>query len=157
METAKVAITIFQGLLTPVVAGVAVYIAWQQWKTNKMKLKLDTYDRRQRVYQEVTKILGVVLRDAKVNTDELLRFRSAVVEADFLFDDDIPIYINQIYQHGLAFWRANTDYCDYTKTPPPGYDHARIVEQMDSELKWFTEQPSEAKRKFHKYLNVNPD
>jgi hypothetical protein len=28
-------IQLFQGLLTPVIAGIAVYIAWQQWQTNK--------------------------------------------------------------------------------------------------------------------------
>lgn len=27
-------IQLFQGLLTPVIAGIAVYIAWQQWQAN---------------------------------------------------------------------------------------------------------------------------
>lgn len=34
---------VLQGLLTPVIAGTAAYIAWQQWKTNDRKLALDTY------------------------------------------------------------------------------------------------------------------
>ena len=51
------AIKIFSGLLTPVIAIVAVYIAWQQWQTNRQKLILDRYDRRLRIYEEVRKIL----------------------------------------------------------------------------------------------------
>lgn len=35
---------ISQGLLTPVIAAVTTYIAWQQWRTNQNKLKLDRYE-----------------------------------------------------------------------------------------------------------------
>jgi hypothetical protein len=35
-----------QGSLTLIIAIVAVYIALQQWKTNRQKLTLDLYDRR---------------------------------------------------------------------------------------------------------------
>jgi hypothetical protein len=37
---------ISQGLLTPVIGIIATYIAWQRWRTNKNKLKLDRYERR---------------------------------------------------------------------------------------------------------------
>jgi hypothetical protein len=36
---------ISQGLLTPVIGAIATYIAWQQWRTNQNKLKLDRYER----------------------------------------------------------------------------------------------------------------
>jgi hypothetical protein len=39
-------VQILQGLLTPVVAIVAVYIAWQQWKANERKFKFEQYERR---------------------------------------------------------------------------------------------------------------
>ena len=50
-------IDISKALLTPIIAIVTVYIAYQQWKTNELKLKLEKYDRRLRVYEEVIKIL----------------------------------------------------------------------------------------------------
>ena len=34
---------ISKGLLTPVIAIVATYIAYQQWKTNRQKLNLERY------------------------------------------------------------------------------------------------------------------
>jgi hypothetical protein len=48
-------IRILHALLTPVIAIVAIYIAWQQWQTNVQKLNLARYDRRLRVYEEVKK------------------------------------------------------------------------------------------------------
>jgi len=50
-------ITILQGLLTPLIAIITTYIAWQQWKGNQLKLKMERYERRLRVYQEVVKML----------------------------------------------------------------------------------------------------
>ena len=94
-----------KALLTPLIAIVATYIAWQQWKTNRQKLNLERYDRRLRVYEEVKKILSIIMRDAKASTDDLLKFRTSVSEADFLFGQDIPEYIDEIYKHGLSLWR----------------------------------------------------
>jgi hypothetical protein len=71
-------INISKALLTPLIAIIATYIAWQQWKTNQKKLNLERYDRRLRVYEEVIKILSIILRDANAELDDLLKFRTAV-------------------------------------------------------------------------------
>jgi len=34
-------ITILQGLLTPLIAIITTYIAWQQWKGNQLKLNME--------------------------------------------------------------------------------------------------------------------
>ena len=90
-------IEISKALLTPLIALLATYIAWQQWRTNKQKLKLEKYDRRLSVYQEVKKILSIVHRDAKASPEDLLSFRSSVSEADFLFGSEVVDYIDKIY------------------------------------------------------------
>lgn len=71
-------------MLTPIIAVVATYIAYQQWKTNKQKLILDRYDRRLKVYEEVTQIIRLILRDSKASNEDLIKFRNAVTEVDFL-------------------------------------------------------------------------
>ncbi len=37
-------ISILQALLTPLIAVITTYIAWQQWKGNQLKLKLDNHN-----------------------------------------------------------------------------------------------------------------
>jgi len=146
---------ISKALLTPVIAIVATYIAWQQWKTNQQKLVLDRYDRRLRVYEEVRKILGIILREGKASYEELLRFWGAVSEADFLFGPEITDYISEIYKRGvnLQFWTEQ--YRDYTQEKPDGYDHQKVVDSKHAEFEWFSKQYEPAKHKFRKYLDIS--
>ena len=148
-------IEISKALLTPVIAVVATYIAWQQWKTNRQKLVLDRYDRRLHVYEEVRKILSIILRDARASYDDLLKFRTAVSEADFLFGSEISAYIDEIYRRGVQLESWSLQYCDFTKQPPEDYDHQKVCDGMHSELTWFTKQFEPAKEKFKKYLDVS--
>ena len=94
---------ISKGLIAPLIAIITVYIAFQQWKTNKQKLDLDKYDRRLKIYQEVIKLLKKVSM-TQVNLDELVIFRAAVAEADFLFGPDILDYIEEICSHWKDLW-----------------------------------------------------
>jgi len=144
-----------KALLTPVIAIVATYIAWQQWKTNQLKLHLDRYDRRLKVYEEVRQILSIIVRDAKASYDDLLKFRRAVSEADFLFGPEIPAYIEEIYQRGVKLQYWSGEYRDYTQSKPEGYDHQKVCDGMHAELEWLSAQFEPAHQKFKKYLNVS--
>lgn len=147
-------IDISKAFLTPLIAIVATYIAWQQWKTNHQKLNLERYDRRLRVYEEVRKILSIIARDANVSMDALLYFRTSVSEADFLFGPEIPKYIEKIYKHGLNLGRCCQEYRDFTQDHPEGYDHKKVVDEKHKELNWLLDQFKPAKEKFKKYLDI---
>lgn len=148
-------IEISKALLTPLIAGVAVYIAWQQWQTSRKKLFLDLYDRRLRIYIEVKKILSTIIRDAKIDINELLIFYSSVSEADFLFGPEIPKYINEIYEHAVDLNYWNKEYRDFTQPILEGYDHKKVCDGMHSELMWLNHQLGPAKEKFRKYLTLD--
>jgi hypothetical protein len=151
MDTNQVA-EIFKGFLTPLIAIVAVFIAFQQWKTNQQKLNLDLYDRRMRIYEEVKKILFIIEKDATASKEDLWRFYSSVSDADFLFEAEISKYINEIYKRGFALHIWNEKYRDYTQNVPAGYNHDEVVKGKDTELSWLIEQFEPAKDKFKKYL-----
>lgn len=144
-----------QGLLTPLIAIVALYVAWQQWRSNELKLRMERYERRLRIYQEIIKILSLVFRDANVSQEDLLQFRTMTAEADFLFGVDIPQYIDEIYTHGLKLSTASIKYRDHTKDHTPGYDHQMVVADVDKNLEWLNEQFPVAKQKFSKYLDIS--
>ena len=155
MEYIEQIIRILHALLTPVIGGVAIYIAWQQWQTNRQKLNLERYDRRLRIYEEVTKILIIIQRDTNTSINDLIKFRTSVSEADFLFGQEITKYIGEIYKHGLAFVRWNREYHDSTQAHPEGYDHQKAVSEMQKEGEWLFEQFGSAKEKFKKYLDIS--
>jgi hypothetical protein len=109
---------ILKSLLTPVIAIVATYIAWQQWKTNALKLKLERYDRRVHIYDEVKRLLSLIVGEADIRFDELLKFRAAVAEADFLFGSEIPKYLDENYSHAVELYRLNRKYRDINQEIP---------------------------------------
>ena len=146
---------ISKALLTPLIAIVATYIAWQQWKTNQLKLHLDRYNRRLRIYEEVRQILSIIARDAKASYEDLLKFNRATSEADFLFGADIPSYLHEIYQRGVKLQSWNSQYCHSAQARPEGYDHAKVCEGMHTELVWLTDQFDPALKKFKRYLDVS--
>ncbi len=142
-------------LLTPIIAIIATYIAWQQWKTSYQKLNLDRYDRRLRIYEEVTKILVVIVREADASYEELARFRVSVAEADFLFGPDIAEYVDEIYERGVRLHGWNEQYRDGAQIKPAGYDHQKVVDEMHKELNWLLKQLETVIVKFNKYMSVS--
>lgn len=143
---------ISKGLLTPLIAGIVGYVAWQQWKLNERKHRLDLYDRRKRIYEEVKKLFNIISRNANVDIRELSDYWIAVSEADFLFGSDITDYLREIYDHGLKLWQWNSQ--RRTQEKPPNYDQQKVMQGMEEELTWLMEQGEPAKKKFKKYLNL---
>jgi hypothetical protein len=144
-----------RALLTPTIAIIATYIAWQQWQTNRQKLNLERYDRRLHVYEEVIKILSIIMRDADASYEDLLKFRTSVSEADFLFGPEISEYLDEIFKRGLKLRYWNNEYRDCTQEIPEGYDHEKVVNGSHEELIWLSEQFDPAKEKFRKYLDIS--
>ncbi len=142
-------------LLSAVIGGGMFYIGWQQWKTNKQRLKLEQYDRRLRIYNEIVKFLSGVLSKGKAHVDDLVDFRAAVSESDFLFEEEITDYINDIFKHGMNYWMWNEKYEANKINKLDGYDNEKVTNEMAAELKWLTDQFHPTKEKFQKYLNLS--
>lgn len=147
-------IEVLKGLLTPLIAAIALYIAWQQWKTNERKFNLDCYDRRLKVYEEVKQVITILIRDGKDSFDDLIKFHRAVSEADFLFEPEIPEYLEEIYKHGvqLQYWAKL--YSDSKQSTQEKYDHQKICNGMHTEEEWLRSQYEQAKQKFRGYLKI---
>jgi hypothetical protein len=144
------------------VAAIAAFFGIKQYIINRRKLDLDQYEPRLRIYKEVRRILGIVVRDAALKQSDLLQFYTSVAEADFLFGKEIRAYIDEIFKHGNELCRWVSEYRDYTQEMPADYDSNKVVENKWAEtklaenkwaeIKWFNAQPEVAKRKFAKYL-----
>jgi hypothetical protein len=122
---------------------------------NKRRFLLDRYERRLRIYQYVVEMLRLISREFKPEIHDLLKFSAETAEADFLFGDDIPVYLSEIYDHGINLNAAKFEYRDFTQPLPPGYDHQRVVDAITQERRWFVGQFAIAKEKFKKYLDVS--
>ena len=89
-------IDVFSALLTPVIAAIAVYVAYQQWQTNRRRLQLDLYDRRLRIYQAVSQFISKVLTGLSPEPQDFSDYWRDTAEADFLFGTDIRDYLRTL-------------------------------------------------------------
>lgn len=150
-------ILILQGLLTPLIALIATYIAWQQWQGNKLKLKMERYERRLRVYQEVVSMLRKCANGELREFAVIVDFGASTAEGDFLFGPEIRQYIDEISSRAAKLRSANVKCRDFKQPVPVGYDHEKVVNEINTQTTWFTEQlvGSVARDEFGKYLNIS--
>jgi hypothetical protein len=151
-------ISILQALLTPVIACVTLYIAYRQWQDSHLRLKRENYDRCLTVYQEVVKMVQRVNAELRPELNELIAFVAATAEAPFLFHEEIPAYINDIFKHGVALNTANFVCKAGTETPPlrNPKEYMEAIKDIEVEGLWFMHQLSEARDKFKPYLHIAP-
>lgn len=102
-------IEFMKATLGPAVAALGVAVAVAQWRTGTIKLRLDSYDRRLRVYKATIGLLDCVLAEVRwrrgpayrqksncfdkpyedIPADVLAEFDDCLLEASFLFGRDV--------------------------------------------------------------------
>ena len=101
-------IDFFSGLLTPIIAVLAAYIAWQQWRTNDLRLKHELFDRRYDLYVKITSYLATILTTGRVEPNSEMQFLRDTKAVDFLFDKRIHDFVHEIYSNAVKLYTLNT-------------------------------------------------
>lgn len=126
----------YLGIITTIIAVIGAYIAYQQQKINKHKLRLDLYDRRLNIYRSIMNFISTVTQDGEVNIEDIIKYKVLTSDAEFLFDKEVKEMINEIYNNALKFRKKNIKNMDDTDL-----------------LAWFTEQYDTVNEIFQKYLS----
>jgi hypothetical protein len=106
-------------------------------------------------YKEVIRFISICIRDANYDNEELMAFRPKVSEADFLFGEDVPKYIDELHKRAVNRFCWNKECRDYSQPKPESYNHQKVVGEIHQELLWVTSQLEPARNIFKKYLNVS--
>ncbi len=171
-------LNILSGLLTPLIAIIAVYIAYQQYQSNKKqgelklkldsenselerkrlsieeyKLKLDLYNKRFRIFEETKKILHKIVQEAHIEPIELRDFRFSTNESKFLFDNEITLFLEELKTKAFKLNHAEENLKNLNQYPvETGKRETEI--SKDSELtSWFNSEYENIEYRFDKYLN----
>jgi hypothetical protein len=80
--------------LGPTSIAVAVgFIAYRQWATARDRVKLDLFDRRYAVYQELRTLLATALQDGTINYEAVRMFARTTRGLEFLFGGEVEDYL----------------------------------------------------------------
>jgi hypothetical protein len=144
-------VEILSAATAPVTAAIATYIAYQQWRTNRQRLRLEQYDRRVGVLRAAREHLSGIKQNAKVEEDSLVAFVKAMAEADFLFDHRLVSYLDEIYKKSVHMRRLQ----EQLKGIPAGPERDKIVQEDGDVLMWLGNQTPVLNERFSKYLRVH--
>lgn len=143
-------------IATIIIAAAGVFISWLQWSLNRQKLRLDLYDRRAKIYEDVKNFIHIAAGE-DLPEEELNRFRLCSWQADFLFDPEIPAYLYQLALHGDLLSGHNRRIREINTRD---FDvkthryHDALAREVDNEVHWFLRQLDQVTEKFHKYLSM---
>ena len=139
------------GFLTPTIAILAVYIAWQQHKINTDKLRLNLYDRRNRVFDGLMNLLGHIGQQRDVTDQQLYQFYAATNQSEFLFGEgNISEYLEEIRKKAIDLQYLEKRIKDQRLSQE---ERKKVVENSRKVFDWLEKQFEVSKNKFRKFLS----
>ena len=123
-------------VIASLIAGIVAWTGYQQHCLAKEKLKLDLFEKRFSVYKGVQIFLSQIMIEGKLSLDSLWELQKSTQEAEFLFETEIPKYIDSIRSNALKIRTIQSKY----ENMPTGDERRRLI---DKEHTIFTELTNE--------------
>lgn len=98
-----------QSLYTYILGFLTVFIAYQQYKANKYRIKIDLYERRLRVYNVTREILHSALSSSKIKQEQFKAFEDCIAESRFIFKPDVHSHLNALSTRLHSFQDTQSD------------------------------------------------
>ena len=149
-------VEVFNALLTPVIAGIAVYIAYQQHLVNKHALRNQLYERRNSVFKSSMSYLADIMREGSTDFHRAGQFYAETSEAEFLFSEVISNHMEELYSKGIDLVGLQEQLypSDSSLGLPVGEKRSAIAKEKGELLKWFYHQIKTTKDMFRKEMRV---
>lgn len=147
-------IEIFKGLLTPLVAVIAVYIAWQQLKTNQRKLKFDLFEKRIAVYRDFVEFSSSASSPNVAQNEPLLvseQFQKIMAATKFIFHEEMRDELSNLHNKAIDYQiliEKKTDEDDSER-------QSEIKLELKAKRKSMINLSNDIEKKFKKYLDFS--
>jgi hypothetical protein len=134
-----------------VVGSFGTYIAFNQYRTNRDKLRLDLFEKRIEAYEKLQEYFNYLLRDGRVEDKAIPILAEARYKSLFLFGNEITEYIDEVWAKASEMRRLDLKL--YGSNPlPVGEDRDRVCEEESDLLQWNLDQQKDSPKKYFKYL-----
>lgn len=156
MDCLEAALRLSQSLLTPVIAGIAVYIAHQQWKTNDLKVRIELFDRRLAVYDAAADLMYQVISQGDLTWEQLRVFSKKAKDSQFLFSDEVGHFLSEMGDKAEELIRANESYRHSRDTDLGVTSSIKAhLDKVENASGWFKDQSPKMKTLFRAKMSLN--
>ena len=142
-------LAIGQALLAPVVAVLALLVAFGQYRTARHKSQIDLFDRRFSVYKRTLEFVRLSYLEPEVSHEATSAFWSAVEEAQFLFGEDVSKALNDIKRRAVDVSVSK----QMIKSTPPEKEIGYLYTMRDHQ-QWFSAAEGPITALFRPYLKL---
>lgn len=157
-------INILSACLTPVIAVVAAYIAYQQYLINKkntqqqfelnrIKLNLDLYKMRFRIFTETKHILWQISKNAKIDIIVVRDYNFSINESKFLFEEDITQFINELQNKSIDLTHLTEELKDLISLPVNSNERNLKIKEWRTLIDYFSNEYQGIESKFMRYFD----
>lgn len=143
---------ILSALLTPVIAVVTTYIAIQQYRTNRLRIRLDLFEKRYAIYEGAKDFIFLVVRDGDLPNEAFFKLSDETQDAFFLFGRNVDGYIDILREKGARLKSLRERLSDQSLAV--GEERSTLSAESAELSAWFGRQVLDSKRVFKKYLRV---
>ena len=143
----------FAAALAPITAVAMIYIAYRQYRLEKLKWKHELYEKRLAIFRSTMELLAVIMRDGNVDIVTLSKFNAETSESYFLLGRDICDYLLEVYRKGVHLRTLNEKL--QVSNLPIGEERTRLADESGDLLKWFLDQFNVAREKFAEHLALD--
>lgn len=145
-------------LLASFIALIAVYIAYQQWQTNRQKLRLDLYQKRFAVYENVLAFYHILYAGDHVTDKERIaienNFLKSCRESQFLFcDKDGVFQLLSEMNSRTSILKNVTATSKAYRGDPEGV--TKVLHDHSAAIKFIDDAIPQLEKKLAKYLNFH--
>lgn len=138
--------------LSPIIAVVGGWIAWQQVRINRNKLKLDRFDKRFAVHEAVVTFAATVAIRSKVDETQFQDFIKQTRGTRFLFDKEMQDYVDLLRKNAI---RVQVIGKSSAVAGISDEDRVKQGDEMSNLIIWFNDQIEVIPEKFAPFLSVN--
>jgi hypothetical protein len=147
-------LNLLSGLLTPMIAVIAAWIAYQQMKNNGYKVRIDLFERRMRIFESFRNSLVIIQRDASSREIDWQEYNFMLRQASFLLNDKLVKYLNEIdrriHEMGISEY-----YLQGAGSLPVGEERSKVARENSEHLTWLINQFEPLEEKFSNFMKMN--
>lgn len=140
-------------LLTPLIAIIALYIAYQQYFIYRRKLNLDLYLKRFRIFDETKIFLLKCSKNDFNDTADIHSFYFNINESKFLFGDEIIDFLKIIQDKAIDLVYLSKEVETLVLSNPGSAEQINKSHEKKNLLTWFSNEYENIESRFLYYMD----
>ena len=139
------------GFITLVLGSLGTWIAYNQYRTNRDKLRLDLFEKRLEAYEQLQRYFSCLEHDGHVGHKAILILNQARYKSLFLFGDDINKHIEEVAEKGREMLKIHQKLYG-AKALPVGEYRSEICDKEAELMEWNIDRQENSYKLYAKYL-----